>query len=181
MRWRVILSVSNNNSKKWQVTIVTVWISFTVIAFAYFISNKLVDFDIANKLKGIGHQQLAISFFPYLDPVLKDVGNTILHFSQQNCSCQQYSEQHIEDINKIATENEFNVINIVVNEHHLIPATPSIAILNRLGEIIYFGPYGQGFACSQTTGYAQTMLNNAIKGYQANLIITEANGCYCQV
>ena len=49
------------------------------------------------------------------------------------------------------------------------------------GEVVYFGPYGAGLACSQTSGYAQTILNNFIKGYAANFIIKNAKGCYCKV
>ena len=175
------MPVSNNKLTKFQLTIVIVWLSFTVAAFIYFVSAKLVSFDFENKLEGIGHQQLATSLKPYIKPMLQGIEPTVLHFSKPNCDCQKHSEPHIQDINKIATENEFNIIKVVINEHNMIPATPSVAIIDALGEIIYFGPYGQGLACSQTSGYAQTILNNFLKGYTANIIIKEAKGCYCRV
>ena len=175
------MPVSNSKLTKWRLTIVFIWISFTVAAFIYLVRDKLVSFDLENKLAGINHLQLGITLKPYLDSVLAGKGNTVLHFSQPNCDCQQYSEAHIQDINKIATDYEFTIIKVVLKEHNIIPATPSVAIIDVLGEIIYFGPYGQGLACSQTSGYAQTMLNNFIKGYKANIIIREAKGCYCRV
>jgi len=175
------LPVLNSNLTKLQLIIVLVWIGFTVVAFIYFVSNKLVNFDFDNKLEGIDHKLLATSLIPYIDPVSIDKKNTVLHFSSPNCDCQKYSETHIQDINKMAIDNEFNIIKVVINEHYIIPATPSVAIFDAQGEIIYFGPYGQGLACSQTSGYAQTMLNNLIKGYKANIIVKEAQGCYCQV
>ena len=150
-------------------------------AFIYLVSEKRVSFDLEKKLAGIGHLQLATVLKPYVVSVLAGKDNTVLHFSTPDCDCQQYSATHIEDINKIATDNNFSIIKIVINEHNFIPATPSIAIIDLLGEVIYFGPYGQGLACSQTSGYAQTMLNNFIKGYKANIIIKEAKGCYCRV
>jgi hypothetical protein len=181
VKWRIILPVSSDNLTKFHLTIVIVWVSFTVAAFMYFVSDKLVSFDFENKLKNVGNQQLATSLKPYITPSQQSIGRTVLHFSKPNCSCQKYSELHIKDINKIADKNDFNVINVVINEHSTIPATPSVAILDTSGEIVYFGPYGQGLACSQTSGYAQTMLNNFIKGYSANIVIKEAKGCYCRV
>lgn len=171
----------NSHITKIQFTIVFVWLSLTIAAFAYFINDRLVSFNFDDKLTGIQHQQLATALQPYTAAFADNKTNTVLHFSQPNCKCQQYSRGHIEDINKIAKENKFNVANITLTEHLFLPATPSIAILNNLGKVIYFGPYGEGLACSQTSGYAQTILNNFIKGYEANLIIKDAKGCYCKV
>ena len=177
----MLLPVSNDNLTRWQLAVVIVWIIFTAAAFSYFVSEKLVSFDSENKLQDIDNQQLASSLKQYIDPALIGLGNSVLHFSKAHCDCQKYSEPHIEDINKIAAKNKFNIIRVVIDEHKIIPATPSVAIVDALGEIIYFGPYGQGLACSQTSGYAQTILNNLILGYKANIIIKEAQGCYCRV
>jgi len=176
--WEVILPVLSKHMTKTQLSVLFIWLSVTVAAFVYFIDSKLVSFNFDNKLSDVGHQQLANSLKQYIEPT--DY-NTILHFYQPNCQCQQYSEAHIQDINNMAEANNFSVKNINIKDHMLVPATPSVAILNNSGEIVYFGPYGEGLACSQTSGYAQTILNNFIKGYDANLIIKEAEGCYCKV
>ncbi|WP_413699741.1 DUF6436 domain-containing protein [Psychromonas sp. KJ10-10] len=68
-----------------------------------------------------------------------------------------------------------------LGEHNIIPSTPSVAIISNMGEVIYYGPYGQGIACSQTAGYAQTMLKNYLKGYIGNVVIKDAKGCYCSL
>jgi hypothetical protein len=172
------LRVLNSPKPKLQLTIVIIWLSFTIAAFIYLVSEKLVHFDLEKKLDGIDHMQLAAALQSF-EGALQS--NSILHFSKKNCDCQQYSAAHIQDIDKLATDNDFSITNIVVDEHDYIPAAPSVAIIDKLGEIIYFGPYGQGLACSQTSGYAKTMLNNYIKGYTANIIIKEAKGCYCRV
>lgn len=118
------------------------------------------------------------SFITVDDP---EKTHTILHFSTPGCDCQQYSEDHIKDINKLAGSNSYNIKRVIITEDDIIPATPSIALLDDIGSIIYFGPYGQGLACSQTSGYAQTVLNNYLQGYAAKIIINEAKGCYCKV
>lgn len=161
-----------------QIAIFVIWIVLTVAAFAYFIDSKLVNFNDGTKVTYLDTQELADSLTQYIEPTNR---SSILHFSQPNCQCQQFSEAHIKDINDIATANSFNVKNITIEDHTILPATPSVAILNNLGEVVYFGPYGEGLACSQTSGFAQTMLSNFIKGYSADLIIKEAKGCYCKI
>lgn len=181
MIWKTILLDLSKVASKNQLAIVLVWITFTIAAFGYSITDKLVSFDNGRKLQGIEHQQLATYLKPFIEPISNNKGNTVLHFSQNNCDCQKASDRHIQDIDKIATNNSFNVINVVISEHDIIPATPSVAIIDKEGAVVYFGPYGQGLACSQTFGYAQTILNNFLKGYSANIIIKEAKGCYCTV
>ncbi|TMM45387.1 DUF6436 domain-containing protein [Colwellia ponticola] len=187
------LNKGNGLITKFQLVLLVVWLSFTVLAFSYFIQGRLVNFDADHKLRDIEHQELAphlISFIEAAIPNIADgendvvdhsISNTIIHFSQPNCDCQQYSEAHIKDINQLALNHNFAIKRVVMTKDNLIPATPSVAIIDNSGDVIYFGPYGQGIACSQTSGYAQTMLNNYVQGYSANIVIKEAKGCYCAV
>lgn len=177
------MRVLNNVITRLQLGILILWISFTIAAFGYFIKDKLVTFDATNKLENIDYKEISNYLTPYLLKGIEQSENkqTILHFSSPNCDCQKYSEEHIQDINKLADINDFNVKSIVINEDHIIPSTPSIAVIDKTGSVIYFGPYGQGLACSQTSGYAQTVLNNHLQGYSANIVIKDAKGCYCEV
>ena len=59
----------------------------------------------------------------------------------------------------------------------VIPSTPSVAFADKKGGILYFGPYGLGLGCSDTVGYAKTMLGNYLKGYSANILVKDAKGC----
>lgn len=179
MRWSNVLLALNSQLKKRHLTIVVVWISFTVLAFAYFAKEKLVIFDINNKLQGVDHLQLATYLKNDFSSGTQGLGKKVIHFSKPDCDCQKFSLDHIQDINKIANDNQFGIMNVVLEQHEIIPATPSVAILDESGDVIYFGPYGQGLGCSQTSGFAQTMLNNFVKGFSANIIIREAKGCYC--
>lgn len=155
------------------------WLVFTIAAFSYITSEKLVSFDPEKKLKDVTTQQVVNQLERYLHNNSKYSQATVLHFSTPKCDCQAYSEQHINEINQLASDNNFDISNIVITEHNIIPATPAIAIISSLGELIYFGPYGQGIACSQTSGYAQTILKNYVKGYISNTLVKEAKGCYC--
>ena len=165
--------------KKRHILIVAVWLMFTVVAFAYFSKERLVNFDIDNKLQEVDHLQLGNYLKTYNPSQNNGLANSVIHFSKPNCTCQKFSQDHIQDINKMAEDNQFSVTNVVIEQHDIIPATPSVAILDAFGEVIYFGPYGQGLGCSQTSGFAQTMLNNFVKGFSANIVVKEAKGCYC--
>ena len=172
------MPVLSKNITYIQISIIVIWLGVTIAAFAYFISSKLVDFNDNNKINYLDSHKLADSLKQYIEPTNR---STVLHFKQPDCQCQQFSEAHIKDINNIALANNFNVKNITIKGDALLPATPSVAILNNLGEVVYFGPYGEGLACSQTSGFAESMLTNFIKGYSADLIIEEAKGCYCSL
>lgn len=187
VKWDVILLGLNKRViTKFQLSLLIIWLSFTFFAFSYFIQGKLISFDAENKLMNIEHKELAPHLTSLIDEAKGDsvngsIENTIIHFSKPNCDCQQYSTAHIQDINKLAIDNNFTIKKVVINKHNIIPSTPSVAIIDNTGDVIYFGPYGQGIACSQTSGYAQTMLNNYVQGYSANVVIKQAKGCYCAV
>lgn len=183
----------NSRQGKLRLVIIVVWLSFIVAAFVYFAKERLSGFDEQGKLTGFDVASLGAALQPLNNSYsessnqLKNAeleatqpATTIVHFSDPNCACQQYSEQHIQAIDALARANNIEVRHYAIASHPVIPSTPSIAILNPAGAIVYFGPYGQGLYCSQTNGYAQTVLNNLIKGYSAYLIVREAKGCYCQ-
>jgi len=156
---------------------------FTLVAAIYFISGRLVTFDPAGKLFGQRGktviQQLKV--IPELQHV--DLSNTIVHFTSDHCSCTQYSEDHKRDINQQAGLDGFNVINIHLPAHleSIIPSTPSILIVNKDEDLLYFGPYSIGLACSASNGYVETVMQNYAKGYSASLIMNDATGCYCNL
>lgn len=141
----------------------------------------MVNFDPENKLAELQYQDVATQLQPYINNSSAQFQGSVLHFSTSGCGCQIYSEAHIKEINQLASDHNFNITNIVISEHDIIPATPAIAIMGNSGELIYFGPYGQGIACSQTSGYAQTILKNYLKGYISNTVVKEAKGCYCPI
>jgi hypothetical protein len=157
------------------------WLLFTIVAFSYFINKDLVLFDGSEKLKNLTTHEIAKHFERYIVKENATPSTTILHFSNESCRCNQFSQKHVNDINTIALINHINILSITINEDQLIPSIPSVAIIDQLGELIYFGPYGEGLSCSKTSGFAKTILKNHIKGYSANLVVNKAKGCYCTI
>lgn len=181
MTWNAVLPALSSQLHKRHIAVVGFWVVFTVMAFAYFSAERLVKFDMDDKLLEVDHIQLGHYLKEFSSLQSGGLANSVIHFSKPNCACQKFSQNHIQDLNNMAKKNQFNVSSVVIEEHGIIPATPSVAILDASGSVIYFGPYGQGLGCSQTSGFAQTMLNNFVQGYSANIVIREAKGCYCSL
>ena len=184
------MHVSNNFSlpPKKQITgihyfVFFIWLFCTVIAAVYFISGRLVNFDPESKLiaKSSGFVIQQLKKMQQLKGI--DLSDTIIHFTSQNCSCTQYSEAHKKEINIKAGKDGFNIINVSLpaNLTTIIPATPAILIVDKAEQLLYFGPYSIGLACSESNGYVETVLQNYGKGYSASLIINDATGCYCNL
>jgi len=159
------------------------WLSFTLAAAIYFISGRLVTFDPDAKLSGKNSHYVIqeLKAMGQLQGI--DLSNTIIHFTSEHCFCTQYSEDHKRDINQQAGLDGFNVVNINLPAHleSIIPSTPSILIVNKDEELLYFGPYSIGLACSASNGYVETVMQNYAKGYSAPFIMNDASGCYCNL
>jgi len=159
------------------------WLGLTLAAAIYFINDRLVTFDPEEKLTD-KNSHLVIQQLKEMGELEGvNLSNTIIHFTSNNCSCTQYSEDHKRDINKQAGLDGFNVVNINLPAHleSIIPSTPSILIVNKDEELLYFGPYSIGLACSASNGYVETVMQNYAKGYSASLIMHDATGCYCNL
>lgn len=164
---------------KTHLAIIIFWLLLTATAFFVLTQNRLVIFDEHDKMQNIGYKEFSSVLSPFIKAGNK--GSTIVHFISPGCKCRQTSQKHRLELNKLAKINGFNVIEVVLQEHDVIPSTPSVALTDKKGELVYFGPYGQGLGCSDTVGYAKTMLGNYLKGYSANIVVKDAKGCYCSV
>lgn len=174
---------SNSKITRFHYIVFIFWLVFTVIAAIYFISSRLVSYDPEEKLTG-QNSIFVMQELRKLDQLNNvDLGNTIIHFTSNNCSCTQYSEAHKRDINKQAELTGFKVINVNLpaSLSTIIPSTPSIMIVSDTQDLLYFGPYSIGLACTESNGYVETVMNNYAKGYRSGLILNDASGCYCNL
>lgn len=153
------------------------------IAAAYFISDRLQPFD-PNKLLTAKNSTALLNEIS----LLSEFKNTqfkkvIIHITSENCSCTQFSEEHKKSINETALKAGFAIVNITLPEklNSIIPSTPAILMLDEMSELLYFGPYSAGLACTESNGYIETVLNNYNMGFSSNLMINDVNGCYCNL
>ena len=98
-----------------------------------------------------------------------NLNHAIIHFTSDECSCTQYSDEHK------------RAINLPTDLLTIIPSTPAILITGGKEELLYFGPYSAGLACSASNGYVETVLQNYAQGFNSDLVISDVKGCYCNI
>ena len=135
---------------------------------------------------------------------------TVINFWRPDCPCNRYNERHLRELVKtfqpqgvrfisvtsqenikfsrqknkalkrLATPllvDKFNRLNI----HFKHSAAPAVAIFDRHGKMIYFGPYSIGATCfSSKDGWVERQLKQVLAGKNLDPYINVAAiGCYC--
>lgn len=156
---------------------------FTLIVGSSFIKSRLNLFDPDDRLLDVSSKSLIkeIRSLPQLSQL--DFKNILIHFTSEDCECTQYSENHKKEITEQARQSGFQVINVQLPKKFetIIPATPSILIVANVDELLYFGPYSAGLACSESNGFVELALNNYSNGFNSDLIVSNLTGCYCSL
>ena len=188
MPWaKVLLSSSKINAQPNKTKtpihlyiIVVMWLGFTGFAAIYFITDRVVAFDPQNKLINISQTTLVNSVMAEFD-LPEEMPNTLINFISEDCSCNTISKEHLSDVKNNAVKDNMSVINIILPEglSDIIPSTPSVLALNKKSELIYFGPYSEGLSCGKGEGIIDLVMSNYKKGFNAQLIMTNSKGCYC--
>lgn len=177
------MKTSNKPEEYFQYIIFSTWIVITVLAAIYFIGAKLVMFDPMGKLEGMKSDEIIKALAS--SGILKNENllNTVIHFTTPKCRCEANSQEHKSLINIQAKKGGFSVVNIPISTsiEHIIPSTPSAIIIGSSGELVYLGPYSEGIDCSSSNSLIKVVLDNYNKGYNAELILAQTKGCYCNV
>ncbi|MDN4501044.1 DUF6436 domain-containing protein [Alteromonadaceae bacterium BrNp21-10] len=149
--------------------------------FGYFVQLRLVSFDEKHQLANVTTVQIVEQTLHILKTD-KPIVKTVVHFVNPSCHCNSLTAPHIEQINQQAQKAGFTsaTVNIDDSNPTIIPATPAILITDNNGDLMYFGPYSQGLACSQKNSMIDVVFKNYQLGFNSDLVISEAEGCYCQ-
>jgi len=156
-------------------------LGLTIIAAVFFIMPRLVDFDPQHKLLNLAQKQVMqqIKILPQLRGI--DLSNSVIHFTSKGCQCSQFSEQHKQQIDAQAVKDGLNVINIELGQGTVIPSTPAMLFVDKQEELIYLGPYSKGLSCTKSAGYVELVMNNYRQGFNTRLVVSQAQGCYCDI
>lgn len=171
----------NSQAKPSHYIALVIWLVFIIGAAVYLIGRELSSFDPNAILSKASPEKLVES----IDLSLGDgtqLEKTLIHISDEACHCNRYTQKHQLAINKLADTKNFSIQHVSVNELQestYIPSTPAVMLVGENNELIYFGPYAQGIACSENNTMLELSWKNYLKGYNANIIFSEAEGCYC--
>jgi hypothetical protein len=157
-----------------------VWLGFTLFAAIYFIGQRLVAFDPQQKLVNVSQSTLVTNIMAEF-ALPKHMPNTLINFVSEDCKCNKTSKSHLSDVKNTASQQNMSVINIILPDNFsgIIPSTPAVLALDDRSELIYFGPYSEGLACGKGEGIIDLVMSNYKKGFNAQLIMANSEGCYC--
>jgi hypothetical protein len=165
--------------------VVGIWCVACLTGLLLLSVSQLDEFDPESKLSlaiaDIGFEQ---AFVNQLQKEHDSIGQSIIHFSDNDCFCETIAQNHIARLSNDMIDNGFHNIHINVNTlpefAKFVPSTPAVAIIGALKELIYLGPYSEGYGCLKGTGLVDALLpkiNSA--AVENSILITDAKGCYC--
>lgn len=144
----------------------------------YFQSKQLVLFD----------SQAIMSQPSWFDKVSIAIDNSatvtkplLVIIKDDACICSIRANKHITDLTQYAESHQLAVKEVTISKElrAIIPATPMAVLVNKNKELVYAGPLSEGLACSSGSGFVELAINNLQAGFNTNLKLSQAKGCYC--
>jgi hypothetical protein len=105
----------------------------------------------------------------------------VMHFTDEECACSSYSRGHIKDLQSVLIQSEqftMTASDSIMNGI-LIPATPSVAVWDKQGELAYFGPYSSGAVCGEGVDFVSQVLVELERQKNPKWINMLGIGCFC--
>lgn len=182
MRWSAQWQTLNSEQPtKRHYILALCWLMGVVFSGYYYSAQRLVEFDPKEKLTHVIPEQLGKQISALLEEEVRNSKGRVVHFIDQDCRCNVYSEPHVAKVSELASQVDFDVTMISSTDKlpDFITATPATLVLGKNNELVYLGPYAQGAFCNQATDVVGLVLENYQKGFNAQLINNQAKGCYC--
>lgn len=134
----------------------------------------------------------------------------LVHFWQPGCSCNRFNSSHVNEISKKYQHKNFKLVTIVrphpdfsdqqiikmadeqfashviIDQQLLltgkarIPAAPAAAVIDKAGQLAYFGPYSDSTFCGLGgTAFVERVADLIMQGETPSLLNTMVFGCFC--
>lgn len=163
-----------------------IWCIACLAGLLFLSVSQLDEFDPESKFSlAIADIEFEQNFVNLLQKNHLYIGQSIIHFSVNNCFCETLAQTHIARLSSDMIANGFQNIHIDIKARpefaRFVPSTPAVAIVGALKELIYLGPYSEGYGCLRGTGLIDALLPKINSNATENtILITDAKGCYCQ-
>ncbi|RLU03546.1 MAG: hypothetical protein D9N11_03535 [Ketobacter sp.] len=125
-------------------------------------------------------------------PQLENGRAWFIRFKQSDCQCERFVELYHQSFAAQADAKTMQVVTLDLAKdavdaetlgfiREVIPATPSVALFNPQGEVIYFGPYHQDGICNAENSYLEPVLASLRQGQELTVLNTLVYGCFCPI
>lgn len=167
---------SNKNLKLY--AIIFIWFISVVTGLVYFQLSSISTFDPKQKMLS---SDWFDSFKTHSDwQHSSDATLTIVIDSE--CGCSKRSSEHVKQLASLADtyDVKVTVLDAAKMSKELLPNVPGAVLIDSVGSLAYAGPLSEGVACSSSSGFVELVMNNLQAGFNSNLTVTQAQGCYCR-
>jgi thiol-disulfide isomerase/thioredoxin len=175
------------------IIIITIVLSIVAIGSYYTFKNQLIQpidsvvfFNDENALTQLYHntpqKNITVVYFwdnqcpcnasvlPHFQQLVKEYSEKGVRFLLADLS--QTSSNTLPDIAHISTE-KLNTLKATVTH------TPSTAIWNHNGELVYYGAHNMGYICNAETSFIQKVLEGIFEQRSISALNTMGDGCFC--
>ncbi|ALQ10095.1 MULTISPECIES: DUF6436 domain-containing protein [Pseudoalteromonas] len=166
-----------NKVNYWNAILIIVWFSVVITGLVYFQLGQLKTFDSA---KVFMQKSWFNDFKQQIVWDNKDTASLLL-VTEESCGCFTQAKPHINSLTTFAKSKGLGVVQVQLTQQlkRVVPATPAAVIIDKHGQFVYAGPLSEGLACSQGSGFVETVITNLASGFNSELLITDTKGCYC--
>ncbi len=165
------------NKRYFTFALIGVWLIFVVSGLVYFQLGQLKPFD-ENKML---EQKNWFSKFKHQVTWQGNDNAQLVIITEDSCGCTIQAQPHLFALQKYAQQQGIGVQTLALNTQlkSVVPATPAAVLIDKNGEFVYAGPLSEGLACSQGSGFVETVISNLQAGFNSSLLIADTKGCYC--
>lgn len=155
------------------------WLLSVLVSAQYFIAQQSVAFDPADRLMDLNSESLLQQIIAEHNVSIQSF--QIVEFVSADCHCNRVTELHKRKLENFANQNGVGFSSIEIDSSNSVTSTPSVLVTNNQGELVYFGPVGEGIGCNENTDVVQTAITNYQLGFNPSLVNAQAEGCYCNL
>ena len=187
------------------LALVTLWLLMTVYAFWWFQFRLLQPFTTAGQQSTVLFDSDPLR--DQLSAISRQTSGsadniTVVHFWDPDCPCNRFNEAHVKQLMQeygrqgvrfvVVAGSQIKTAKRIFTDPAVIeyieelpslsrpPSSPAVAIMDKKGELAYFGPYSVGAVCSVGNGaFVEKALDKVLSGINPKHWNTLAVGCFC--
>lgn len=185
--------VSLNKTMPW--LLIGAWVGLTATAFWWLeLRYYRVFSDTPGRYVVLNRSpQLPPRIVQQLRALVPDGGVTLINFRDPGCPCARFTEPHFAEIVAKYSPMGLHVLTVDAAETKTnaalraafddwleVPSSPAALVVDRDGDVAYFGPYSDGAGCFTGTGtFVERAIDSALAGHDAPRLNLLSTGCYC--